>query len=116
MVKVLVVLALSMVLLPGAPANAYTDSDVERVRGYAAVLGRAGACGSFMEEEVLKVAAWMEITFKAETEQFLEVFFQEYEQNVALQKSGSTGDDCSKVAKNAAAIQWPRINVGIGKD
>jgi len=74
--KILSVFLLMSLILTCGHSFAYSEKDVERLKMYALVLGRAGACGDFMEQEILKVAAWMESVFKSRSQEHLEVFFR----------------------------------------
>lgn len=86
---------------------AYTDNDVKRMSGYASVLGRAVACGINVDKESYRVAAWLDATFREQSEQFSQEFLAVAAQNAQMQKTGKASEDCKKVAVIVQGIIWP---------
>lgn len=60
-------LALVMVVIVSVveplPANAASDTDIDRMTSYAVILGRAAGCGINTDKESRRVGKWMDRVF-----------------------------------------------------
>lgn len=90
------------------PAFCYTDADIDKATTYAAILGRAAACGVATENDSRRVGAWLDRTFSGEMRKVqLLIFMEGMKMNAQNQAEGKTGDTCATVRKVYGDIKWP---------
>jgi len=89
--------------------NAYTD----RMASYAAIIGRATACGANPKNALSKVGAWMDrwfselnITTKMQSS-YLIIFMQGTEFHMNQQQTGKSPDTCKDAMHTFNIIRWP---------
>ncbi len=84
------------------------DKDGALVLDYAAVIGRARACGVRTEKNEVRVSAWIERSFPAKRAAVYRAMFRAA---VDLQEQrqirGETGDSCIGIHEAFGAMSWP---------
>jgi hypothetical protein len=92
-----------------AQISIYTD----RMASYAAVIGRATACGANPKTALSKVGAWMDrwfsqlnISSKMQST-YLTIFMQGTEFHMNQQQVGNTPDSCNSALNTFNSIRWP---------
>lgn len=89
-------------------ALCYTDADIDKATTYAAILGRAAACGVATENDSRRVGAWLDRTFSGEMRKVqLVIFMEGMKMNAQNQAEGKTGDTCEGVKRAYRGINWP---------
>lgn len=83
-------------------------NDITILKGYAAVLARAGVCEVPIEREFQRVLMWVEIKFQKDAPLVMEeIFFPDLEANASIQKSQASGEDCQLVLQLFKTTRWP---------
>lgn len=89
-------------------AFCYTDADIDKATTYAAILGRAAACGVATENDSRRVGAWLDRTFSGEMRKMqLLIFMEGMKMNAQNQAEGKTGDTCEGVKRAYQGVNWP---------
>lgn len=97
-----------LVTAMSTPAPCYTDADIDKATTYAAILGRAAACGVATDNDSRRVGAWLDRTFSGEMRKMqLLIFMEGMKMNAQNQAEGKTGDTCEGVKRAYQGVNWP---------
>ena len=93
-----------------ATSYSYDSRDTNTLAIYAALSGRAAACGVKMDDEMRRVGWWIDGTFGADRGTYLKIFVLGMQDNAKRQSSGATGESCATVREQFAKVVWPVEN------
>jgi hypothetical protein len=89
---------------------AASEDDIDRLTTYAAIIGRAVACGVNTENALRRVDAWIDKRFppgSSDQKKYLPIYINAVQYHADQQASGKSPDTCSQVKKNFRKMQWP---------
>jgi hypothetical protein len=96
--------------LIATPAPGASQADVDQLVAYAAILGRAKACGEEIREPLGRVGTWIEDRFpngSRDQAKYVPTFLSMMEFHAQRQEAGAGPTDCNAVRRAFAGVRWP---------
>ena len=85
-----------------------SSADIDAATTYAAIIGRAIACGVNTDTEVKRVSTWLDSRFVGkERSTQIAIFAAGMESNAKMQASGKSPDTCDAVKRQYRLVNWP---------
>ena len=104
-------MALVMVIIVSVveppPADAASDTDIDRMPSYAVIFGRAAGCGINTEKESRRAGEWMDRVFppgSKDQKTYLPVFIEGMTFHARQQAAGKSPDSCAEMRRQVRAL------------